>query len=175
MAVAIIGTRNPDQAQIDCAIRITKRVVDLGLKVKTGGAHGIDTVAMEFAGKNCEVYLPWATYNQELIHKYKPGKVVVLDPRVHTPWLDSVTAHHPAPQNLTQGVRKLHARNYGIIEGDTRLVVALPSKDGGGTAQGMRIAVSRNIPMVVLSTGASAREVLLFMTQFEVELARIMA
>lgn len=70
-------------------------------------------------------------------------------------WYDSVEALHPAPHRLTVNARHLHARNYGIIaDPPVVLVVALPNARGeGGTAQGIRIAKSLDIPVIQFNCG----------------------
>ncbi len=136
---AVIGTRHPGPNQEKACRLFCGLLLQAGYLIHTGGAVGIDEIAMSCAGERSVVFLPWAGYNRHLVQKYRPGKVVVYDPLVHKDWTDSVFRYHPAPDRLTLGGIALHARNYGIV-GPAQIVVALPSPNLGGTGQGIRIA-----------------------------------
>lgn len=153
-AFAIIGTRDPDVAQAQVAYRLAWAIVHLGQHfVHTGAAYGIDQRAMEgTSGKNLKVFLPWSTYNTNIIPDLSVR--VVYDPSIHRHWTSSVNRYHPAANRLSRGAFALHARNYGIVEG-VSAVVALPREDGeGGTGQGIRIAKSLNIPVIQINRGS---------------------
>ena len=145
--VAIIGTRKPTEDQIAKAEMLAAELSARGYIIKTGGAYGIDHAAMRKTVPGfLEVYLPWETYNAEIIPEH--AKRIVFNPAIHKEWLHSVTTYHPAPQLLTSGMRALHARNYGIVEG-CGVVIALPEKmEKGGSGQGVRIARALRIPVM---------------------------
>lgn len=150
---AIIGTREPDEAQAEVAFRLAWAIAILGGQiVRTGGAYGIDQKAMEGTqGRNLEVYLPWASYNQVIVPN--TARRIVYDPKVHTSWTDSVGLYHPNAVRLSRSILSLHARNFGIVHG-VRTVIALPSEDGGGgTGQGIRIARALRIPVIQANRG----------------------
>jgi hypothetical protein len=160
MNVAIIGTREPSPEQKRNAAAVAQLVSEAGHTVKTGGAYGIDHVAMvNTKPGHLLVCLPWATYNRAIVPVH--ARVIVYDRKQHTLWTQSVLDLHPAAGRLSQGAFALHARNYGIEE-DCGLNVAFPSNGiksstgwvpGGGTAQGIRIATALQIPTICHITG----------------------
>lgn len=150
---AIIGTRDPDENQREAARTLAFLIACLRRKkVRTGAAYGIDEAAMVGTqGTNLDVYLPWATYNRDIV---PPGsRVVVYSPAEHAEWTASVAQYHPAAGRLSRGAFALHARNYGIVAG-AKTVIAFPDpKGGGGTAQGIRIARGLKIPVIQADKG----------------------
>jgi len=150
---AIIGTREPDEAQELIAKTLAFAIAVIkGKIVRTGGANGIDTKVMEATGgRNLEVYLPWNSYNRSSIPV--GAHISVYNPNIHRAWLDSVRIYHPNYDRLSHGATLLHARNYGIV-GGCKGVVALPGEDGGGgTGQGIRIAKGLKIPLLQANKG----------------------
>ena len=148
MKVAIIGTREPTEDQLINARTLASTLSVEGYTVATGAAYGVDHAAMQGAtGPGVlEVYLPWPSYNKELVPAH--AKRIVYDDLKFPSWADSVQKYHPAPSRLTGAARKLMARNYGIVEG-CALVIALPQKEGtGGTGQGIRIARALGTPLI---------------------------
>jgi len=131
----------------------------LGITVKTGAAKGADQLAAEevlAGGGRVILVLPWGSYEylwvEKMYYSY-PGNVqdITFDERVHATWLQSVESLHPAPATLGRAERKLHARNYGAVEG-SEVVVALPTPpERGGTSQAMRIGRYLGIPVFNLS------------------------
>lgn len=99
-----------------------------------------------------EVYLPWASYNEDM---------AVVEPTLTEPSEDAyevAARFHPGWAFLKHGARKLHARNAHIILGkdlDDPVDVVVcwtpdGSKDGkgkktGGTGQALRIAADWKI------------------------------
>jgi DNA recombination-mediator protein A len=150
MKIAIIGTREPSEDQRVQALRNAQKFSGEGHTIATGGAHGIDHVAM----RGCEpgklqVYLPWLKYNEGIIPDH--AERIVYNPALHQEWMASVDKYHPDPDALSRGARFLMARNYGIILG-CELVLAYP-KHGhlGGTGQGIRIARGLGIEVKVFA------------------------
>lgn len=150
---AIIGTRDPDEAQELIATQLAFAIAIIAnQKVRTGAAYGIDQKAMEATGgKNLAVYLPWASYNRVLIPA--GADIVVYSPVIHTSWTFSVMQYHPSGNRLSPTVIRLHARNYGIVH-DCKAVIALPNERGeGGTGQGIRIARGLGIKILQANKG----------------------
>lgn len=150
---AIIGTREPDENQAECAKHLAFVFAVLGRHtVRTGGAYGIDQRAIEGTrGTNLQVYLPWESYNRDIVPDR--ARIIVYDPKRHTSWTNSVHSYHPAWDRLSRGAFALHARNYGIICGECEervtAVVAFPDESGGGgTGQGLRIARALKVPII---------------------------
>ncbi len=148
--VAIIGSRDPTESQATLAKDVATLALCNGWDIATGAAEGIDLIAISTAesmgmSHRLHIYLPWRSYNEPLV----PGRATTY---VYAPdkkdWIESVSKYHPMGGNLSQGVFKLMARNYGIVV-DSDVVVALPSAKpgGGGTGQGIRIALALNIPL----------------------------
>jgi hypothetical protein len=136
-----------------------------GVPVRTGAAEGADQVAAEVtlhAGGSVQLVLPWRDYNSRWVDRMQglyAGRVSVevYDPALHARWWDSVTRYHPAGQRLSPAARKLHARNYGIVE-PVAGVIAVPRMSDahvlGGTAQAMRIAKALGKPLFNLQIPA---------------------
>lgn len=153
--VAFIGTREPTDHQMS---EILKRLQELDPKqhaIISGCAYGVDCYALTHAhsmGFQTIGILPWATYNKDVHSVCTHIKTIdEFNEGPHKAAYNSVFRYHPAPDNLSQGVLKLHARNYGIVAWAVK-VIAAPSKKpgGGGTGQGMRIAEGLNIPLEVI-------------------------
>lgn len=156
MRAAIIGTREPSQLQQLLAIRSSQMLSAEGVEIVTGAADGIDTCAMDGAKPGTlTVVLPWASYNANKIPSHA-RKVVYTQSDSHLLWTQSVSLYHPAFSKLTPGAMALHARNYGIVE-LVDFVLAFPDfSGGGGTAQGIRIAVALEKPCITLNKGVVA-------------------
>ena len=139
---AFIGTRklSPKHPQYALYMECVEWAVGLGYVVTTGAALGADQVAAKRAvdlGGRVELYLPWPSYEKGFVGGLPREQVTVS--RYNPKWESSVDKYHPAPERLSQGARKLHARNYGIVE-QAAFVVGIPETPGsGGTGQGLRI------------------------------------
>jgi hypothetical protein len=145
-SIAIIGTRDPSSLQAQIAKHAAEELSKT-FRIRTGGADGIDTIAMENSiPANLDVFLPWASYNRG---KVPAGcNIIVYNPNKDHNWTRSVRQFHPAPNNLTRGAIALHARNYGIVA-EANIVLALPGPSGqGGTGQGIRVAKGMGITVV---------------------------
>jgi predicted Rossmann fold nucleotide-binding protein DprA/Smf involved in DNA uptake len=148
MKIAIIGTRDPTEEQEFKGGYLAERLSMAGHRIATGAAPGIDAAAMRGAMTGqLDVFLPWPSFSAALIPRH--AKRTVFSEVLHADWMKSVEEFHPAPRSLTPAARRLHARNYGIVEG-AAIVVALPQRgEGGGTGQGIRIARGLKIPVLV--------------------------
>jgi hypothetical protein len=152
-SVAIIGTRKPSEKMSNRITQVAAFLVKRGIHVRTGGAVGIDEDAMLGAASvdssKLHIFLPWADYNKELIPA--GSNLYLYNEKTCPSWNQSVDKFHPAPVNLSNGARALHARNYGIImfPEPVDIVIAVPRSihDEGGTGQGMRIAIGNNVKL----------------------------
>jgi hypothetical protein len=143
---AVIGTRKPDQNQILMATEVIRWLNVRNVIIRTGGAVGIDHLAMRLATR-LEVYIPWPGYNKTLIPSHAKTYCAQDTSLYRDKWFASVYKYHPNPIALTNGARHLHARNYPIVDG-VIMVNAFPDERGeGGTGQGIRIAKDLNIPL----------------------------
>lgn len=162
--IGFIGSRDLTQftateiAIFRQAAAVTARA---GHTLVTGFADGADDLAMMTAleaGGTVELKLPWRSFRKERLHPLLAGEhhpriqIEVFDADLHGEWIQSVYAYHPAARILKDSEFRLHARNYGIVR-PTQLVVALPSRNrnGGGTAQGLRVARALGVPILDLT------------------------
>lgn len=114
----------------------------------TGAAKGADQAFAEGAYLSGDVmlFLPWQSYEQDWVTNHLNAIVRVLVPQTHREAMDSVNMHPviEAGGTLSQGVEKLHARNYLIIENCKFIVCWAPldakDEEKGGTGQGCKIA-----------------------------------
>lgn len=114
----------------------------------TGAAPGADQAYAEgalYGGGQVRLFLPWPSYEQEWVNslgKFRGVQlqIVVLkdsDTLAHM----SVAELHPSFASLSQGARKLHARNYLILKDSDFVSCWTPrGLEAGGTGQGIRIA-----------------------------------
>lgn len=157
--VAIIGSSKLGyyEKEYEILSKVSGIFLNHGIEVSTGGAFGADNAAMEgvkylkdsLLSKNLHVYLPWPSYNRDLVPV--GATVTVYSKFKHHVWFESVEKYHRKPEALSHGAVALMARNYGIIADPVPvdMVICLPRtiSNQGGTGQGMRIAEDLKIPM----------------------------
>jgi hypothetical protein len=118
--------------------------------VRSGHAIGADWAFEQGALKNCEVFLPWTTYNREL-----PVLGRRILPVLTAAHYATVDKYHPAPSRLTSGARSMHARNacqiFGEQLNDPVTAVVCWRIKSGGTDQAIRIAQGHGIPVLNMS------------------------
>ncbi len=147
--IAVIGSKNPTAEMAAACKELCRTLVAQGHRLVTGNADGIDSLAAsiwnELAPEKVTLVLPWLGFNRS---KIRPGNRIIVFSN-QPEWAESVYCYHPAPDRLSRGMFKLHARNYGIISLADR-VFAFPLRPGGGgTGQGIRIAVGLGKPLLV--------------------------
>jgi len=154
--VAVIGSRNPSHEQEIAIIQAIEELESSECCVISGCAEGIDALAL-MTGQNLDFItigiVPWRSYNPH-IQEYCTHVVCIDDfrPDALKEAYASVKQYHPAPDKLTQGAIKLHARNYGIIRWAKKVIAAPGSAPGGGgTGQGIRLAQTLGIPLTIIS------------------------
>lgn len=121
----------------------------------TGAAKGADQAFAEGAAEGngqVQLMLPWASYEQDWVKGLGgPGfypDVLIINKIMNAQAFMSVDMFHPAPDNLTDAVKKLHARNHMIISGVKFIICWTPGGEVvGGTGQALRIAASMGIPV----------------------------
>lgn len=152
MRIAAIGSRKITPEQRELFVNIGKFIVSGGDYISSGNAEGSDeafaTGGSLIDPKRVIIYLPWANYNTYFLHK---NNNILTSPK--NEWFDLTAPFHPGWNNLTQGVKRLMARNYGIVYKADKVIAFLNHKKpgGGGTGQGWRIAESLNIPRLDLN------------------------
>ena len=166
---AAIGTRKLSSEQIRLCNSIGRYLGKLNWVLHTGACTGADQEyangALE-AGGRVRLHLPWASYERtyvETVQARYPGQVrITVLSDDHQEAFDSVRNFHPAWDYLVRADKRavimLHARNWNILWLPSRvnLVIALPRVGGGGTMQGVRIALANQIPVLRLDRVAAA-------------------
>ena len=150
-SVAIIGTRKYfglPYVRRDTLKHVARSCGQRKIPVRTGAAPGTDQVAAVSAlmsGGSVTLVLPWSSYESAFVARMRADfhdrvtvEVFDQDASAHAAWIKSVREYHPASDRLTSGAFCLHARNYGIVA-PADWITALPSPEGGGAGQGMRI------------------------------------
>jgi len=144
MVYAGIGSRKVPLNVVKHIHFISERFRKLGYTLRSGGADGCDKAFEDYAGENKEIYLPWERFNNNKseLHDISPLSV------------DMAKYYHPAPNSLTSTTLKIMARNcYQVLGEDLDTPVEFIvcyTKDGeeiGGTAQAIRIAKDKGIPI----------------------------
>ncbi len=152
MRIACIGSRSVSEEQKDLFINIGKFIVSGGDFISSGNADGSDSFfAMggnSVKPENVIIYLPWKNYNTYYLNNKNK---ICYEPKKE--WFLETAPHHPNFDKLTQGVKRLMARNYGILHRADKCIALLNHKKpgGGGTGQGWRIAEHLNIPRLDLN------------------------
>lgn len=147
-----IGSRETPTDILDQMTDLAGLLEDNGWWLRSGGAGGADEAFQKGVKTNAQIWLPWATFSQDLQKQY---------PKHEYKWcayndadaIKSVHDFHPAPDRLSRGGLALMKRNYrqivGYNEPNSSFVVCW-TKNGekkGGTAQAIKIAESLNIPV----------------------------
>lgn len=115
--------------------------------LRSGHAKGADQAFENgcdlMRGKK-EIYLPWARFEDS------PSQLIVTNPAAY----EVAAQYHPKWDSLSQGARRLQARNSHQILGwnlddPCKFVVCWTEggRGGGGTGQALRIAKDKNIPI----------------------------
>jgi hypothetical protein len=141
--IAIIGTREPTDEQKQKVIEVLDKLDPETHAVVSGCAYGIDAWALAEAKKRgigTIGMLPWPSYNRDVQeHCDAVFTITNMSEEIRNSADASVHKYHPAPYRLSQGAFKLMMRNHTIIRWAEE-VYAYPSPQGGGTAQGIRMA-----------------------------------
>lgn len=117
----------------------------------TGAALGADQAFAEGAlcgDGEVELFLPWKVYEKHWIDNLIGSYAIrILRDSDKLAYM-SVNEFHPSHEYLTAGVRKLHARNFLILQG-VQFVICW-TKGGaeiGGTGQAIRIVETHGIKL----------------------------
>jgi len=148
MKIALIGSRDPSQAQREAVKRaiVWIKANHPGAKVASNCATGVAELAMteaRTAGLATIGYVPWSDYNSE-VQKFCDQVVCLADipdPEKKEAW-QSVLAYHPTPQALAKGPKALNGCCFLVVQGSDLVIALPPDKEGGGvTEQGIRLAL----------------------------------
>lgn len=160
MYYAGIGSRQTPEAILQVFEQIGEGFAQKGLTLRSGRADGADSyfeTGARRAGGDCEIFLPWASFQKNSPLGAYPGIVFSSLSKEQTQAaINSVRHFHPCPQNLSQGALKLMARNYCQLFGtspdsEASAFVVCYTNDGkasGGTGQAIRMAEAADIPVL---------------------------
>lgn len=144
-----IGSRKTPKYILEIIQATAKLLAVDGYTCHTGAATGADQAFAEKAD-TVHLFLPWPSYEKvwvQYLHTYSNVETTVINNQ-HTLAFASVDEFHPNPSCLTPVIKKLHARNYLIIEGCEFIVCWTPKGETtGGTGQAIRIAKSLDMPV----------------------------
>jgi hypothetical protein len=155
-----IGSRRTPEYIMNLMEQLANKLREDEFVLRTGHAPGADQAFEKGAGGQAQIFLPWSSFQQDCeftASRNDSGKVVY--PTIfNAPSLaaaEIAAQFHPAWDSLTQGARKLHARNVHQILGpqpDARptpvefVLCWTPNAEiVGGTAQAIRIAEGYDI------------------------------
>ena len=133
-------------------IKIGATLASKGYILRSGGAQGADSAferGCDLVKGSKEIFLPWKNFNDSQSPFFLTKNYYDLEPIAKTIYLNW--------DNVSIGVRKMHARNVqqilGNIPGQDQPVDFVvcwtnrPADQFGGTRFGMRLAEARSIPV----------------------------
>lgn len=138
-----IGSRETPQEFLDLFTKVAKYLSTKDCVLRSGGAKGSDK-AFELGATNKEIYLPWKGFEGN------NSNLIVEDEKA----FEIAAKYHPRWNYLSQGARRLQARNSHQILGwdlnspsDFVICWTKGGKGNGGTGQALRIARDYKIPV----------------------------
>lgn len=152
-----IGSRGiPEKISKDMQY-IASYLSNLGYILRSGNAEGADQAFAKGVNNDlAQIWLPWKDFQKGFTLLHPKHKYIVIGDNDKEAY-DSVVKYHPNGKNLTETSRKFMARNYrqvvGKDEPDSMFVVCwtVDGKLVGGTAQAIRIALDKDIPVYNLA------------------------
>lgn len=173
-----IGSRSapPDVLVLLRSIAVTLAVA--GWTLRSGGANGADSAfeaGADDGGGAKEIYLPWRGFNDNPSPLHSVGADALM----------MASAVHPAFARLTQGPRKLHARNCYQVLGarlnwPADLVICWTAdgcetevtrtRDTGGAGTAIVLAARRGVPVFNLANETSRDALVSFLAERDVRL-----
>ena len=136
-----IGSRRTPQDVLDLMEKAAAKLRNRGFVLRSGAADGADAAFERGAAGVAEIFLPWKGFNNHKSCRF----------HIRTAALELAEKHHPKWAYLSQGARRLHARNCYQILGEylnqpVKFVLCWHN-GSGGTLQAVRIAESLEIPV----------------------------
>lgn len=142
-----VGSRKTPAEILKMFSSLAKYLGEQGYVLRSGGASGADQAFERGcdAGDGIkEIYLPWKDFE-------KSNSSLVVEPGIA---YEIAEKFHPAWSRLSDGAKKLQARNSHQVLGadcktpaDFIICWTLNGEGGGGTGQAIRIAKAYNIPI----------------------------
>jgi hypothetical protein len=140
-----IGSRKSPEDAMKVMKKVAFMLATKGLCLRSGAAEGADSAfeegCLDARGEK-EIYLPWKRFNKH------PSELWNVSDAAQ----ELASRFHPAWQECSCGVRKMHGRNsYQVMGKDLQtpslFVLYWTATDHGGTLQAIRIARHYNIPV----------------------------
>ncbi len=157
MKIGVIGSRSVSEWLREQIERLGIQAAFRGHRIITGGAKGTDQAVAHGASAHdprlVTIYLPWATYE---IGAHDPrNELIVPGLYFDHPHVDyMIEAYYQTSiKNISQGVKKLMARNMAIVNASDKLIAfptVVDDKPLGGTAFGIWYANQMNVPVSVV-------------------------
>lgn len=130
-----------------------------GVTVRSGHARGADYAFERGAKLACQVFLPWASFNKDLVLMgvpiYPPMGLSEEDGLLRNRLNELVLAYHPVPRRLSPHAFALHRRNGAQVLGArcdqpaNAITCWTPNAAvTGGTGQALRVAAAYEVPVV---------------------------
>ena len=151
-----IGSRKTPQPILELMTHAAAKLARSGWMLRSGGAAGADSAFERgclLTSGRLELYLPWQGFEQKTSSSGDPTPAAFA----------LAKTIHPAWDRLSNGARKLHARNcHQILGADlqtpTHFVLCwTPSGNrSGGTGQALRLATLHNI--IIFDLGVATIE-----------------
>ncbi len=147
-----IGSRKADPETCASIAIMAGTLEENGWFLRSGHADGCDISFEMGVSKQMEIHLPWEGYNNA--HHGWPYILPVPTQQV----ADIAARHHPLWHKLSNPVKLLMCRNVTIVLGakldqPAKMVICWTpeGRETGGTAHGMKIAATWQIPVFNLA------------------------
>jgi len=164
-----IGSRETPNEILKLFEKVGKFLAKKGFILRSGGAGGSDQAfenGNDLVNGKKEIYLPWRNFEGS------DSKLVVNDVKAYK----LAEKFHPYWHNLSQGAKKLQARNGHQILGwdlntPSNFVICWTEKGKGkgGTGQGLRIAKAYEIPVFDAGRFDNIDEIRLTLKEFLIQ------
>lgn len=158
-----IGSRGTPESVLNIMDWLAGELAFRNYILRSGGASGADQafekgvseIGIRIPEDYVEIYLPWPSFEIENRSFIKPTR---YDPQEEA--FEVAKEYHPSWNKLSQGAKKLHARNVHQVLGYDVTKPELSSfiicwtegaKGEGGTGQALRIARAHKIPIYDLA------------------------
>lgn len=156
-----IGSRETPKEILDLFYNIGHALSVFDFTLRSGGAKGADIsfeLGCDLVKGVKEIYLPWKGFENSKSNLYNITKEA----------MDIAKKYHPYWDRLSDGAKKLQARNsYQVLGYDLKtpskfiLCWTKNGKGSGGTGQAIRIAKDYNIPVFDFGASGNIKELLL--------------
>ncbi|WP_080845651.1 hypothetical protein [Cytobacillus gottheilii] len=161
-----IGSRETPKEILEYFARVAAYLATKGFTLRSGGAEGADKVfeiGCDKVNGEKEIYLPWKGFEKST------SNLIVWKPKA----FEIAEEFHPNWERLSQGARKLQARNTHQVLGNdletpSKFIICWTKngKGQGGTGQALRMARHYEIPIFDAGSFASIDEIKISLKEF---------